>query len=306
MKSEFDSSLSSVWAGWWASFLRHLRASNRSRFTIATYTESAESLCRYCQARGLPLDPLTVRRRDVQEYIAGQLEMNSEATARTRFIALRSFFNWLLEEGEITISPLERLKVPKVGDQPVTVLEADQVAALLKATAGRDFLSRRDTAMIRLLYDSGVRRSELVGMRVEDLDLAGQYILVTSKGGDRECVYFGVKAANDLDRYLRLRPLHSKAALPQLWLAPKGALTSSGVYQMLQERAQQAGLGVHVRPHAFRHSFAHSLKVNGASDEDTARLGRWKDVRIMGRYGRGLAQRRAQETHRRLSPGDRV
>lgn len=306
MKSEFDAGLSPAWAGWWASFLRHMRALNRSPFTIATYTESAESFCRYGQAQGLTLDPLEVRRPQLEEYVAAELERNSESTARTRFIALQAFYTWLVDEGEIERSPMERMKTPKVGEQPAGVLENEDVAALLKACGGRDLLSRRDAAIIRLMLDSGARRSEVAGMLLENLDLAGQMILVTSKGGNQEYVYFGVKTARDLDRYLRARAQHPKAALPQLWLAPKGALTGSGLYQMLQERAAQAGLDVHVRPHLFRHSFAHSLKSSGASDEDTAQLGRWRDVKVMGRYGRGLAARRAQETHRRLSPGDRV
>jgi site-specific recombinase XerD len=306
MKAEFDAALSPAWAGWWASFLRHMRALNRSRFTIATYTESAESLARFCRDRGLPLDPLMLSRPNLEEYIGAELERNSESTARTRFIALRAFYTWLADEGEIERSPMDRMKVPKVADQPTGVLDDDQVADLLRACSGRDFLSRRDAALIRLMYDSGTRRSEVAGMLVEDVHLNEQTILVTSKGGDQEYVYFGARTARDLDRYLRVRPHHPKAALPQLWLAPKGALTGSGLYQMLQERAAQAGLDVHVRPHLFRHSFAHSLKAAGASDEDTARLGRWKDVKVMGRYGRGLAARRAQETHRRLSPGDRV
>lgn len=305
MKSEFDSSLSSAWGSWWASFLRHMRALNRSPHTIATYTESAESLCRFCQARG-SLDPLEVSRADLEDYITAELERNSESTARTRFIALQAFYTWLADEGEIERSPMARMKTPKVGEQPAGVLEDEQVAALLRVCSGRDFLSRRDAAIIRLMLDSGTRRSELAGMLLGNVDLAGQMVLVTGKGGDQEYVYFGVKTARDLDRYLRARAQHPKATLPQLWLAPKGALTGSGLYQMLQERAAQAGLGIHVRPHMFRHSFAHSLKANGASDEDTARLGRWRDIKVMGRYGRGLAARRAQETHRRLSPGDRV
>lgn len=306
MKSSFDAELSPAWAGWWASFLRNMRALNRSKFTIATYTESAEALARFSAARGLPLDPVALTRADLEAYIADELERNSESTARTRYIALRAFYRWLEEEGEVTRNPMTRMKSPKVGEQPVGVLSDDDVVALLKACSGRTFADRRDAAIIRLMLDSGGRRSEVAGMLLENIRLDDQMILVTSKGGDAEYVYFGAKCARDLDRYLRVRAKHPKASLPALWLAPKGGLTGSGLYQMLQDRAAQAGLAVHVRPHLFRHTFAHALKSAGASDEDTARLGRWKDINVMRKYGRALSARRAQETHRRLSPGDRL
>src|SRR5215471_11127769 len=126
MKASFDAELSPAWAGWWASFLRHMRAVNRSKFTIATYTESAESLARFCTAEGLPLDPVALTRAHIEAYIAAELDRNSESTARTRYIALRAFFTWLADEGEIERSPMERMKTPKVGEQPVAVLdEAD-------------------------------------------------------------------------------------------------------------------------------------------------------------------------------------
>jgi site-specific recombinase XerD len=298
-----ESSLPGPWRPWWASFLRHLRAENRSDATLSTYTQSVEAFCR-CAG---PDDPLAVRRSQVEEFIAVELERNSPSTARIRFVSLRAFYNWLVAEGELERSPLERMRPPKVPDRAPAALTADHVAQLLRACAGRDFLSRRDAAIIRLMFDCGVRRTELVSMDVDDVDLAGQVAMVTGKGGHREPVYFGVKVARDLDRYLRVRQGHPKApGERRLWLAQKGALTGSGLYQMLQDRAALAGLDMHVRPHLFRHSFADALKSAGASDEDTMRLGRWRDPAVMQRYGRRLADQRARETHRRLSPGDRV
>jgi integrase/recombinase XerC len=163
-----------------------MRALNRSPHTIATYAESAEMLCPFCRARGLPLDPLEVSRADLQDHITAELERNSESSARTRFIALQAFYTWLADEGEIECSPMARMKTPKVGGQPAGVLEDEHVAALLKVCSGRDFLSRRDAAIIRLMLDSGTRRSEVTGMLLDNVDLAGQMILITGKGGNRE------------------------------------------------------------------------------------------------------------------------
>src|SRR6185437_2662601 len=93
------------------------------------------------------------------------------ATANNRFRALQAFFKWCLEEGEITSSPMDRMAPPQVPEQPPEVLTEEQLSRLLHACEGQDFASRRDAAIIRLLLDTGMRRAELAGLTMADLDL---------------------------------------------------------------------------------------------------------------------------------------
>ena len=161
-------------------------------------------------------------------------------------------------------------------------------------------------ALIRLMIDTGLRRFEAVGLQLEDVDLAGQQVRITGKGDREGVVFFGAKVARDLDRYLRVRARHYRAALPALWLAQKGALTGDGVHHLVQRRAALARIERPVWPHLLRHSFAHAMKAAGNADEVVMTLGRWKDPKVMRRYGASAAVQRAKEAHRATSPGDRL
>lgn len=133
--------------------------------------------------------------------------------------------------------------------------EAD-LKRLLASADGKDYEKRRDTAMLRLFIDTGMRCSELANLGVEDLDPDPGVAIVVGKGRRPRACPFGNKTAAALDRYLRLRSRHPRATDPDLWLGQRGKMTDSGVRQMVECRAAQAGLG-RVHPHMLRHGFAH-------------------------------------------------
>ncbi len=297
------------WDSYWRSFERELRALGRSPQTITTYRRCAADFLAWLKAENMPADPTRVSRDDVLGYLAHLREdlQRQPATVRLRFATLQRFFAWLEAEAEIERTPFVRLKSPSVDQAPPALLSDAEIMAMLGACRGREFADRRDAAIIRVLVDTGARRAELLGMARDGLDLEDRSAPVLGKGNRPGVIYFGVKAARDLDRYLRVRDRHPKADERALWLGAKGPLGDDGLAAMLRRRARQAGIDIeHVHPHAFRHAFADRLKRGGASDEDTMTLGRWRDPRVMRRYGRAAAQERAREAHRRLSPGDRL
>jgi integrase len=161
-------------------------------------------------------------------------------------------------------------------DQPPPVLTDDQLRRLLQWCDGRDFTDRRDTAIIRLFIDTGVRVSEAAGILLpDDLDLDDQVVIVLGKGRRQRTVPFGRKTALALDRYLRLRASHQFARLPNLWV---GAMTPSGLFQVIADRGASVGLpGLH--PHQFRHSFADSWLSAGGNEGDLMRLAGWSPAR---------------------------
>jgi integrase/recombinase XerC len=150
------------------SFERHLRAENKSPKTVTTYMEAVTQLAGILGQDGRTL--ADARRGDVETFITDLLERRTAATASNRYRALKVFYAWMEDEGEVAESPMRRMKPPAVPDQPVDVLTEDHLRRLLAVCAGRDFAARRDTALIMLLLDSGGRLTEIAEMHVIDVD----------------------------------------------------------------------------------------------------------------------------------------
>jgi len=180
---------------------RSLRARNLSEKTISTYTDSAAQFARYLDAEGLAVTTVReITRGHVEGFLAGVLAVRRPATAHAHHRALVQFFKWCGEEGEIHRSPMEFLRPPIVPEVPVAVIADDELRRLLKSCEGRDFVSRRDTAILRLLIDTGMRRGELSGMTIDNLDLDQQVAFVVGKGRRPRAAPFGARTAVALDR----------------------------------------------------------------------------------------------------------
>ncbi len=237
-------------------FERSQRAARRSPRTIETYREGIDQLTAFLARHGMPLRAASIRREHVEAFMDELNARTKPATASNRFRALQQFFKFLVEEGEIERSPMERMRRPAVPVEPVPVLSSDDLRALLAACNGKSFEERRDTAIIRLFVDTGMRRAELLGLRVADVDFDQDVAVVLGKGGRPRACPFGNKTGLALSRYVRLRGGHPSAAEEALWLGKRGPLTETGLTQMLWRRSEQAGSRrstptgpPHVRPH---------------------------------------------------------
>ena len=198
----------------------------------------------YFAEHGLPTDATHVTRDHLETFLADFAKDHKPATVQTRYKCLRLFFSFLLEENEISQHPMGNMKPPLIPATQVSILEKPQLEALLRTAEGRDFDERRDAAILRLFVDTGMRRGEMAGLTIGDIELEQELAHVSNGNRSRACP-FGPKTARALDRYLRAgAALRCKIGLalarqegPALgqWNASDGAPTRA-----------QAGIGAYI------------------------------------------------------------
>ena len=238
--------------------------------TASAYTTDLAQFVAYLEETGIDF-PDRVDANDLREFIY-QLKESGRAPSsiRRKISALRSYFGFLQAEGNIESDPSELLEGPKAGRQLPTFLTRGEIETLLVPPEGQDPLALRDWAMLEFMYATGVRISELVKLRVRDMDLDEGLVLVKGKGSKERIVPFGRAAREALLLYLNdVRPNLSEAgkgkAAGTLFLGRRGRpLTRKGAWDIVRRQVAAAGIQKHVTPHTLRHTFATHLLEGGA------------------------------------------
>lgn len=293
-----------------ASWLRHLRAANLRPKTIRGYGEAVGLFDAFLVEKGMPRVVADITSEHCEAFLEDQLARWQPATAVARYSPLRGFFKWLVEEGEMTASPMARMRKPKVPERIVEIPTSDALKAVL-ATCGRDYEGRRDEAILRSFISTGCRLSELAGMRytptvaeTNDVDLDNSQVRLMGTGGRERLSHLDRQAVKALDRYTRLRRARDDASSQWLWLGRKGKLTDSGIGQMVKQRGEAAGVDLH--PHLFRNFYAHRQLARGMSEGDLMTLAGWRSREMVSRYAAASRTDRALASARRLSADDEI
>jgi len=207
------------------------------------------------------------RESHLVKFIHGESKSGLSARSLARLISvLKAFFRFLLLDGRLDKNPTIHLTSPKSWLSLPKYLSESEVKQLLEQPDPTDPHGLRDRAMLEVMYASGLRVSELVGLRLLDVHLKDEFVLCRGKGGKERIVPLGTSAVSAVARYLeKARGDFSKGAGESLFLTRRGGpFTRQGFWKMLKGQARKAGLQAKVHPHVLRHSFATHLLDHGA------------------------------------------
>lgn len=247
-------------ATWIARFREHLASERRlSAHTISNYLRDLEALRQWCIRQQLTdwarPDSQHVRVFAAHSH-AGGLKPRS---VQRRLSAVRTFFEFLVREGQRRDNPGKDVRAPKAGRQLPHTLDVDMMGRLL-ALQPRDDLERRDLAIMELFYSSGLRLAELVGLNLTDLDLADRTVRVTGKGSKQRIMPVGRAAVTALRAWLAVRTGMAANTETAVFVARNGRrIGARNVQLRVAGHARTQGLPLGVHPHLFRHSFATHL-----------------------------------------------
>ncbi|MFJ3489131.1 site-specific tyrosine recombinase XerD [Leifsonia aquatica] len=252
-------------------FLRHVTIERGlSANTVAAYRRDLAVYTAWLDERRVA-DLREVTSPMVSEFV-GHLGTRPESPLTASSLArvlstVRGFHRFLLEEGRVEQDVAHEVRPPKLPSRLPKAITIDQVAALLAATDGEEVANLRDKALLELLYATGARVSEAVGLNVDDV-IDADIVRLTGKGSKQRIVPLGSYARTAVDAYLvRARPLLSTKgrATPALFLGMRGArLSRQNAWLIIRAAAERANLPVEISPHTLRHSFATHLLAGGA------------------------------------------
>jgi len=285
-------------------FLEHLSVERGlSAHTMRAY---AADLARYTEwAERTGVDPLAITHRQLRLYL-GELDRArySRRTIARRLSAIRSLFAFLMTEGVIDSDPSSVITAPKVPARLPRLVPNEQLSALLEAPDRSTPVGARDAAILEMLYASGVRVSELSGLKTADLDLAQGQMLVTGKGNKQRLVPIHPLAVRRLRDYLRDgRPeLAGPSSPDNVFLSTRGnALSADAVRRLFKGYLTAVGGATTLTPHAMRHTFATHLLESGADLRTVQELLGHVALSTTQIYTH-LSMKRLQDVHRTSHP----
>ena len=230
--------------------------------TVAAY---GRDVAEFLQA--VEVEPRAIRAEDIEGYLKQRAELSKRSQARL-LSALRSFFDWLVLEGERKDNPSDRVDAPKLGRYLPEVLSVEEVCAILDSVdvASGDWRALRDRAILEILYGCGLRVSEACGLLISHVYLKEGFVRVVGKGDKERLVPLGDIAAAAFARYLDARPAPAEPAFDDVAFLNKNGhpLSRVAIFNLVKTQALIAGVNKEISPHTFRHSFATHLIENGA------------------------------------------
>ena len=247
-------------------YIESLNQQDVSQNTAVSYRRDLCKLADYFEMQDIR-DWHIVTEVQLRAYLRCMENENKSAATISRSIAsMKAFFRYLVQNGEMAQNPAVQLKAPRIEKNEPHILTPEEVALLLRQPDGKTVKSIRDSAMLELLYATGIRVSELVQLKTSDLNLAMEYIVCRQGKGER-VIPFGKTAKKSLQTYLEsARPaLVTDPGCELLFTNLSGQkMSRQGFWKILKQYGREAGIRGELTPHTLRHSFAAHLVNNGA------------------------------------------
>lgn len=235
--------------------------------TIDAYLTDIEKLIAYVKAEKLPLFNLELK--DLHAFVAGLHDIGIHPRSQARIISgIKSFFNYLFMTNVIDKDPASLLESPKIGLRIPEVLTVDEIDRIINVIDVSTDEGQRNRAIIETLYSCGLRVSELTSLKISNIYIDEEFILVDGKGKKQRLTPISQKALQEIKNYLYVRNLMviKKGYEDILFLNRRGEdLSRVMVFNIIKRYAKEAGIHKNVSPHTFRHSFATHLLEGGAN-----------------------------------------
>ncbi|MFQ9209222.1 MULTISPECIES: site-specific tyrosine recombinase/integron integrase [unclassified Clostridium] len=245
-------------------YLREVKQASEN--TVQSYRRDLMQMITYLEEKEIR-EAAKVTKTSLHGYILHMEEQGKAATTISRMMAaMKAFFNYECMQACIRRNPAESLHAPKVEKKAPVILSVDQVSALLAQPSGQTPKEIRDKAMLALLYATGIRVSELVGIQMEDINMNIGFLVC--RDGERErTIPFGRSAKAALEEYLehaRNELLRGKGSDYFFVNCTGGAMSRQGFWKIIKYYGEKAGIEEDITPHTLRHSFAAHLIARGA------------------------------------------
>lgn len=284
-------------------FLHHLRVEKGlAKNSVEAYARDLMTFFSYLEKKAL--SPLLASQADLMDFIshlAGRLSVRSIAR---NISALKGFYRFLISEGEMEANPARLLSAPKLPRRLPGVLSRREVERLLTQPDAATTRGERDKAMLELLYATGLRVSELVHLKIPNVNMEAGFVRTLGKGSKERMVPIGAKALEALRSYLEHgRPgLLKRRSSSDLFLSPRGkAMTRQGFWKIIKRYGLKAGIRKELTPHSLRHSFASHLLECGADLRSVQIMLGHSDISTTQIYTH-VTRERLKEIHRKYHP----
>lgn len=269
------------------SFISYLgKERDASYNTQISYERDLKKLKEYLEQQGV-IRVQEVSETSLNSYVLFLEKEGKAASTVSRYIAsFKGFFEYCLKHGVITADPAERLKPPKVEKKFPQILTISETQKLMEGPDVQSDKGIRDRAMLELLYATGIRVSELISLRTDDMNLAMEYVVCHEKSKDR-IIPFGTAAKNALVLYLNKTRANmiGEGESNYLFVNCSGKpMSRQGFWKLIKHYAEKAGIEKEITPHTFRHSFAAHLLENGADVQSVQKMMGHADVSTTQMY----------------------
>jgi len=284
-------------------FLNYLRIERGlSDNTVSSYSSDLIKYFRYLEKK--KINPASVQREEIGQYL-GQLKTRfKERTIARNLSTIKMFYKFLINEGLMTDNPARLLEPIKLPGRLPGVLSREEVDSLLSMPVTTTSLGQRDNAMLELLYATGLRVSELVGLHLNNINLEPGYVRTVGKGTKERIVPMGDKARDAIKLYLvygRTDLIKGKN-VPHLFLNSRGSsLSRQGFFKIIKKYGIMAGITKKITPHRLRHSFATHLLEGGADLRSVQIMLGHSDISTTQIYTH-ISRERLKQVHEKYHP----